>query len=90
MKSWRRVRRPILSDEERDLLIRLYEGEELDFTSEQFWLLDRFRRLRLIESRNAYSNRRLAIKLTDRGTTVVKGILARRWVEEHGTRGDQQ
>lgn len=83
---WTR-RLPDLSEVERDLLVRLSEGDVLDFTSEEFWLLDKFRRLKLIERKVKFNNRRVHVVLSEKGERIALGIKARRWVEEHGTEG---
>lgn len=90
MSPWRRSRRPLLSEEEKDLLVRLYEGEVSDFTSEEFWTLDRFRQLRLIYPKPVYRVRSVTVQLTEKGRKIVLGIKARRWVEEYGTSGDPE
>jgi hypothetical protein len=91
VRSWRRSSRPRLSAEERNLLLRLDEGDPLhDLDYEEFGYLKHLESLGLVVPVIRHRCRELSVELTEKGRFIVLGVKARRWVEEHGTRGESR
>jgi hypothetical protein len=89
VRSWRRPRRPRLSAGERNLLIRLDAGDSLcGLDYEEFSYLKHLESLGLVVPVIRHRCRELSVELTEKGRVIVLGVKARRWVEEHGTRGE--